>query len=98
MDANCARPMTPEEEIDTFDIPEETKDWMERKLGELIYNNTALQAENDRQREQIISLKNACFSLAAALKQQYDSFGKQTLSLKIIKFCIMIIPISCYIQ
>ena len=85
---DCAkRETTLDEEIDSLLIPTDMKDMLANKLCDerskrerefkekmekLNYELSVINNKFDEIREQNISLKSACFSLAAALKQQYD--------------------------
>lgn len=79
------REMTVKEEIEHLDIPQEIKDRILQKLKEVDYNfsKRLAQKENehceriakdkeklDRMTEQNLALKNACFALSDALKQE----------------------------
>lgn len=77
------REMTLQEEIQNLDVPPHVKERLLQKLKEQDYRMEKAVEERetrtadvyeklDRMREQNISLKSACFALAAALKQEYE--------------------------
>ena len=81
------REKTLDEEIVRLSIPVEIKDMLANKLCDerskkecefeermerLNHELMAISNKFDKLREQNISLKSACFDLAAALKQQYE--------------------------
>ena len=86
MEDYAVRETTLQEEIEGLEVPEhvrkrmlsklkrmcEEMEAMESKLWEANHEREMRVAKYDRMREQIISLKSACFDLAAALKQQYE--------------------------
>lgn len=81
------REMTLEEEIDSLEIPKNEKERLikklynehsekecefEERMRKLNYKLMDANHKCDKLREQNVSLKSACFDLAAALKQQYE--------------------------
>lgn len=77
------REMTLQEEIENLEVPQNVKERLLQKLKEEHYRMEKAVEERetrtadvyeklDRMREQNISLKSACFALAAALKQEYE--------------------------
>ena len=77
------RELTLEEEIKLLDISEEAEGRLLLKLSnirsefdeslfEMEKKATSEREKYDKMREQNISLKSACFALAAALKQEYE--------------------------
>lgn len=77
------REMTLQEEIENLEVPQNVKERLLQKLKENDYRIEKAVEERevriadmhekyDRMREQNISLKSACFALAAALNEKYD--------------------------
>lgn len=77
------REMTLQEEIENLEVSKDVKDRLLQKLKEMsskmdkkLCEVSHKQEENfekyNRIREQNISLKSACFALAAALNEKYD--------------------------
>ena len=81
---NAVRETTLREDIENLEMPEYMRkrmlfklermyEEMDEKLWEVTHKQEAKTTyEYNKMREQNISLKNACFDLAAALKQQYE--------------------------
>ena len=87
MPYDAVREMTLQEEIENLEVPQNVKERLLQKLKEeyskmdeklcIASNKQEERAaqdfeKNNRMREQNISLKSACFAMAAALKQEYD--------------------------
>ena len=83
MEDHMVRETTLREEIENLEVPEHIKkrilcklnqmcEEMDAKLWEANHEREMRSSKYDRMREQNISLKSACFDLAAALKQQYE--------------------------
>lgn len=87
MPYDAVREMTLKEEIENLKVPQNVKERLLQKLKEeyskmdeklwIASNKQEERAAQDyekfnRMREQNISLKSACFALAAALKQEYE--------------------------